>query len=218
MSSNGAKPRLNQRQRTRAALVEAASEAVRRGQTPTIEEAAEAAGVSRATAYRYFGSQQALLLEVSLEKFNVNPDSAELNEGPVEARVDAAIRGLVKMAWDHEPYLRTFLMHSLEQWLRTQKNGGDGYPLRKGRRLLWFERVLAPLQELKPRQKRRLRTALCMLCGVEALIVAKDVCGCTQREAEDASRWAAQAILQAAVRDVSLLQMMATAQRQSAAE
>lgn len=204
MSSNGGKPRLKQRQRTRAALVDAASEAVRKGQTPTIEEAAEAAGVSRATAYRYFGSQQTLLLEVSLEQFNVDPDSKELNEGPVEARVDAAIRAMVHMAWDHETYLRTFLMHSLEHWLRTHKNGTDDYPLRKGRRLPWFERAMAPLQELKPRQKRRLRTALCMLCGVEAMIVAKDICGCTDREAEETSRWAAQAILLAAVREDSV--------------
>lgn len=200
MSSNGAKPRANQRQRTRAALVEAASEAVRKGQTPTVEEAAEAAGVSRATAYRYFGSQQGLLLEVSLEEIAGTPKRS-IPGGSVETRVDAAIRGLVRMAWEHERYLRTFLMLSLEQWLQAGKSGAEGYPVRKGRRLAWFEEALAPLQNLKPRQKRRLRTALCMLCGVEALIVAKDVCGCTELEAEEASRWAAQAILRAAVRD-----------------
>lgn len=217
-SNGGAKPRANQRKRTRAALVQAAGEAMRKGQTPTVEEAAEAAGVSRATAYRYFGSQQALVLEVSLEQFNVDPESAELNEGPVEARVDAAIRGLVKMTWEHETYFRTFLMHALEQWLRTQREGAEGYPVRKGRRLEWLERALAPLPAKMPRQDRRLRIALSMLCGVEAMIVAKDVWGCTEREAEEASRWAAQVLLQAAGQDVSLLQMLAATQRRSGPE
>lgn len=214
MSNSTAKRRSGQRQRTRAALVQAAVEAVRKGQTPTVEEAAEAAGVSRATAYRYFGSQQALLLEVSLEGMNAAPAST-IGEGPVEARLDAAVRGLVGMAWEHEPYLRTFLMLSLERWLQARKSGAEGYPVRKGRRLAWLERALEPLRSLTPRQDRRLRVALSMLCGVEAMIVAKDVCGCTQREAEDASRWAAQVLLQAAERDVSLLQILAATQRGS---
>jgi len=197
--SSTRKPRLNQRRRTRAALVEAATQAVQRGETPTIEDAAEAAGVSRATAYRYFTSQQALLLEASLDAIGTIPDPSLVDEGPVESRVDAAIRSLVRMAYDHEPVLRTFLMLSLEQWLRTHQGRHGEYPVRKGRRVPWLDRALAPLVTLSPRQKRRLRTALSMLCGVEAMIVAKDVCRCTAREAEDTSRWAAQAILRAAL-------------------
>lgn len=195
------KPRLNQRRRTRAALVEAATLAVRRSEVPTIEDVAEAAGVSRATAYRYFTSQQALLLEASLDAIASIPDPRIVDEGPVESRVDAAIRFLVRMAYDHEPVLRTFLMLSMEQWLKTRQKSNVNYPLRTGRRIPWLDRALAPLQALSPRQRRRLRTALSMLCGVEAMVVAKDVCRCTAREAEDSSRWAAQAILRAAVAD-----------------
>ena len=112
-----------------------------------------------------------------------------------------AIRSLVRMAYDHEPVLRTFRMLSLEQWLRTHQKSNDNYPLRKGRRIAWLDRALAPLKSLSPRQRCRLGTALTMLCGVEAMIVAKDVCRCSAREAEDASRWAAQAILRAALTD-----------------
>ncbi|MBD0273630.1 MAG: TetR/AcrR family transcriptional regulator, partial [Acetobacteraceae bacterium] len=43
-------PRANQKERTRAALVAAASELLRRGTPPTVAAAAEAAKVSRATA------------------------------------------------------------------------------------------------------------------------------------------------------------------------
>ena len=171
------------------------------GETPTIKDAAEAAGVSRATAYRNFTSQQALLLEASLDAIGTVPDPSLVDEGPVESRVDAAIRSLVRMAYEHEPVLRTFRMLSLEQWLRTHQKSNDNYPLRKGRRIAWLDRALAPLKSLSPRQRCRLGTALTMLCGVEAMIVAKDVCRCSAREAEDASRWAAQAILRAALTD-----------------
>lgn len=46
--------------RTRAALLDAARELLAEGRTPNVGEAAEAAGVSRATAYRYFPYQRAL--------------------------------------------------------------------------------------------------------------------------------------------------------------
>lgn len=199
--SSTKKPRLNQRRRTRAALVEAAMQAVRRGETPTIESTAAAAGISRATAYRYFTSQQALLLETSLDAISTIPDPSLVDEGPVDSRVDTTIRFFVQMAHSHEPFMRTFLMLSMDHWLHAHKDGKDNRALRKGRRLPWLDRALAPLQSLSPREKRRLRTALSMLCGVEAMVVAKDVCGCTARQAEEASRWAAQAILRAALEE-----------------
>jgi len=133
--------------------VEAATQAVQCGETPTIKDAAEAAGVSRATAYRYFTSQQALLLETSLDAIGTVPDPSLVDEGPVESRVDAAIRSLVRMAYEHEPVLRTFRMLSLEQWLRTHQKSNDNYPLRKGRRIAWLDRALAPLKCLSPRQR-----------------------------------------------------------------
>ena len=46
-----------QKARTRAALVAAARLLLARGVTPTVEQAAEAAVISRTTAYRYFPNQ-----------------------------------------------------------------------------------------------------------------------------------------------------------------
>src|SRR5687767_2273646 len=57
--------RANQKERTREALVGAAKELARRGAAPSVAEAAEQARVSRATAYRYFPTQESLLIEVS---------------------------------------------------------------------------------------------------------------------------------------------------------
>ncbi|MET0826166.1 MAG: TetR family transcriptional regulator, partial [Acidimicrobiales bacterium] len=54
--------RTGQKQRTRDALVTAARGLVADGRTPTVEETAEAAGISRTTAYRYFSNQRSLLV------------------------------------------------------------------------------------------------------------------------------------------------------------
>ena len=53
--------RVRQKQRTREALISAARELVADGATPTVEDAASQAGISRTTAYRYFPNQATLL-------------------------------------------------------------------------------------------------------------------------------------------------------------
>src|SRR4051812_19397778 len=54
--------RVGQKTRTYEALVAATRALLAQGSTPTVEEAAAAAGISRATAYRYFANQRALLV------------------------------------------------------------------------------------------------------------------------------------------------------------
>ena len=54
--------RTRQKERTRNALIAAARNLVAQGVTPTVEEAATAASISRTAAYRYFPNQRALLL------------------------------------------------------------------------------------------------------------------------------------------------------------
>ena len=56
--------RTRQKQRTRDHLIAAARELIKAGDTPRVEEVAEAAGISRPTAYRYFASQAELLAVV----------------------------------------------------------------------------------------------------------------------------------------------------------
>src|SRR4051812_46449790 len=57
--------RERQRRRTKRALLAAADEVFAEGRVPTVAEVAERADVARATAYRYFPTQEALLLESS---------------------------------------------------------------------------------------------------------------------------------------------------------
>jgi hypothetical protein len=66
----------------------------------------------------------------------------------------------------------------------------------------WIERALAPARgKLGKRRFEQLVSALAMVIGWEALIVARDVRGSSQKDAEDVSAWAARALVRAAIDD-----------------
>src|SRR3954449_3414214 len=75
--------RVNQKRRTRSAIVDAARATIDRGDTPTVAQAAAEALVSRTTAYRYFPTQESLLLELTVSVAVKGID--ELLAGPVDA-------------------------------------------------------------------------------------------------------------------------------------
>src|ERR1700694_655771 len=58
--------RHRQKNRTRKALLNAAAELMRQGREPTVADVAEVGEVSRATAYRYFPTQESLLVEMRM--------------------------------------------------------------------------------------------------------------------------------------------------------
>src|SRR5580765_7558891 len=96
MSASG-KPRVRQTQRTRRALVAAADEIFAEGRVPTVADVAERADVARATAYRYFPTQEALLLETTFfgdsEPLRSLPELAEAITDPAERMAEAVRRG-----------------------------------------------------------------------------------------------------------------------------
>ena len=85
--------RPNQRQRTRKDLLVAASNLMKQGRKPTLDEVAEAALVSRATAYRYFPRVEALLLEASLDVATPGPEALFANDESTDpvARAERAL-------------------------------------------------------------------------------------------------------------------------------
>jgi AcrR family transcriptional regulator len=196
-------PRANQKQRTRAAIIAAARELQRQGTAPTIEQAAEHARVSRATAYRYFPTKEALLLELSTIT-DLAPVEALLANLPPDD-VEEGLRLLVDtfdgIALAEEEHYRTFTRVSLDNWLRSRRNGEDAPVVREGRRMRWLETVLAPLDDLSPERKRRLQAALALTLGGEAIITMKDVCRLDDDETLAVLRWAATALLRAALHE-----------------
>ena len=66
--------RVNQKARTRQAIVRAAGALLSRGKRPSLDDIAAEARVSRATAYRYFPGLDALLSEAAVDLLVPDPD------------------------------------------------------------------------------------------------------------------------------------------------
>src|SRR5690349_3305117 len=100
--------RPNQRRRTRKDLLQAAARLMKQGGTPSLEAIAEEAMVSRATAYRYFPSADALLVEASLDIAFPETDAvlgAGAPNDPV-ARLELVESTIDAMITANEPGLR----------------------------------------------------------------------------------------------------------------
>lgn len=194
-------PRANQKERTRAAVVAAATRLLRDGAQPTVAQAAELAKVSRATAYRYFPTQEAMLVEVA----QVNPAAepverwlASLQGGEPVDRLRGLLGTFNSLALTEEIALRTGLRVYLDTWLDSRRRGEAPTVVREGRRTRWLDEALAPVrQRLRPAQWRRLRSALALTLGMEALVVMKDVCHLSDQEALATLEWAALTLLRA---------------------
>lgn len=203
--------RPNQRGRTRRALLEAASGLIAAGQTPTTTEVADAAGVSRRTAYRYFPTQEQLLVESSLERLRPEVEAAiaAVASLPVAdatrpnqpadvtwalARLDATVRVMHRLALEHEPLLRTI-------WrLTADGQSTPGVRPRGSRRIDWLTLSIEPLRErLGSDQFERLVSGLATCVGFDALFVLKDLRGLSPEDAERVTRWMAESLVCASV-------------------
>src|SRR6185369_14549533 len=105
--------RVHQKERTRVALIAAARELVAEGRAPTVEDAAEKAGISRTTAYRYF-KNQAELLAAAHPETQAKSFLPEKPPSDVGARVDAVVRELTRLILETEAQQRTMLRLSLD--------------------------------------------------------------------------------------------------------
>jgi AcrR family transcriptional regulator len=194
--------RANQKERTRAALVEAARTLLRAGTPPTVAEAAEAARVSRATAYRYFPTSESLLLEAGNITPATEPVEALLKNLPSEDPEERLLTLLDRfnpIVLTEEVSLRTALRTYLDTWLENRGRGERAIPVREGRRIRWLDKVLEPVRpELTDAHFRKLRSALALTLSIDALVVMKDVCRIdSDKEALEVLRWAAAALLRA---------------------
>jgi AcrR family transcriptional regulator len=193
--------RTQQKQRTRAALIAAARELVARGVTPTVEEAAVVAGISRTTAYRYFPNQRAIVVAAhpEVEARSLLPDAAPLD---VHARLDAVIDAFTRQNIENELQQRTMLRLSLE----PESNRDEPLLLRQGRAIGWIEDALAPLRgEMPAEALRRLAITIRSAVGIEALVWLTDMAGCSRDDAAHLMRWSAQAMLRAALDDAEMI-------------
>lgn len=189
--------RTSQKARTRTALVAATRELLADGTTPTVEQAADRAGISRTTAYRYFPNQRALLIAVYPE---ISTPSLLDDSAPTDPsqRLELVIERLTHQVVEHEPELRAQLRLSLD----ARPFDPDQLPFRRGRAIGWIKDALAPLREhMTARELHRLALAIRATTGIEALVWLTDVAGLSARDARELMRSSARALLRDTLRN-----------------
>ena len=192
--------------RTRRLMLNTAIDLMQRGETPSVSEAAEAAGVSRATAYRYFPSQTALVQSVVDEALgpilNWSSDSEDAAE-----RVDDLLRSSSDRIVEFESTFKAALKLSLEQWAQDRAGTLGAEPaFKRGHRVELLQKAIQPLRKrLGAAQFSRLAKALSLTYGLEVLIVLKDLWGLDSKEMQSVARWAARSLVQAALLEADAL-------------
>jgi AcrR family transcriptional regulator len=192
--------RENQKERTRTALIDAAAAMAREGRPLTVAEVAETAMVSTATAYRYFPNPQSFWAELAVrwaQDFHIGELLTKAGDVP-EERVDALISYVTDLQFRDEVSWRALVKANLERWFE-QGGSSPEAPVRGKTRIRMTQQALEPLEGvLAPEAHRRLKMALMLVYGVEAMIVTRDACDLEPDEATEVMRWAAQALVRAA--------------------
>jgi AcrR family transcriptional regulator len=192
--------RTNQKRRTRQALLDACTRALDQGRTPTLAEVAEEALVSRATAYRYFPSIEALIEEAFFEQEIPTAEEvfSEQIDDPLERvlRVEQEVNDVL---FAHEVSTHVVVRNIIDAWLA---DAPGNRAVRPGRRLPLLDAALEPLSDALGRARLlRLRNALALTIGTEAVLATRDVCGLDVDEAREVTRWASAALVRQALEE-----------------
>jgi AcrR family transcriptional regulator len=188
------KARPQQTERTRRALIVAADELFEEGQVPTVAAVAERAGVGRATAYRYFPTQEELLLETTFlgdsETLRTLPELAREAQDPAEGVAEAVRRG-AEWTLEREARLRVVLRASLDPSNPTT---------RPARRRAYIESLLEPVaSELSPDTYERLTGALTLLFGIDPIVTLADNSDIPRERIPDVLAWTARGLVESAL-------------------
>jgi AcrR family transcriptional regulator len=173
------------------------------GAFPSVAEVAARAGVSRATAYRYFPTRSKLINAV-----------VEDSLGPVRALASTIpdgrerIRELFAQTFprlkEYEPQLRAALLLSLEHAAQERTGTLAEEPYRRGHRIKILSHAAAPLKpKLGKKRFDRLVRALSVIYGIEAYVVLRDIWGSSDKEIEAIARWIADALVGASLREAA---------------
>ncbi|MEO7206390.1 MAG: hypothetical protein ABI145_06325 [Steroidobacteraceae bacterium] len=188
--------RARQKLRTRQLLLETAASLLAAGKRPTVTDAADAAGVSRRTAYRYFPTAAKLHADAALEKLRpameaaIDASAQGTDVKDLEARLDGVANNMQRLAIENETLLRTMI----HETVLTVPAAVE--PRRGGRRLDWIESAVNPLRkQIGSASYKRLVCALALCTGIEALLVLRDICGLSTDEITHVSQWMCRAMV-----------------------
>ena len=190
--------RASQKQRTRQRVLDAAAHLIRKGESPTVSEAADKAKVSRRTAYRYFRTQQQMLAEAALVISRAEVWERDLPPGR-DQRLEMMVRNLQDFVYRNEAALRLLEQQFLQRPLSGRQRHEDGLPPRTNR-VRFIESALQGVRDqMKPKEFERLVSALVLCVGIEAAVALGLVRGLSPAKATEVCQWAAQKIVDGAL-------------------
>lgn len=190
------------RGRMKRLMLDTAIRLMQQGGSPSVSEVAEAAQVSRATAYRYFPSQAALI-QAAVD----NALGPVLDWKTAEPDAEKRVADLFGFAYQRmqafEATHRAALLLALDQWLRRQAGTlGDEPRVVRGNRRGLLKAAVEPLAgQIGKAEAERVTQALSLLFGIEAIIILKDIWGLSAKEAEGVASWAARALIKTAIEE-----------------
>jgi AcrR family transcriptional regulator len=198
------RPETGPRARTRKLLIETTMQLMQSGRVPSVTDVAEAAEVSRATAYRYFPTQAALVQAAVDEALGpILQWRSDLTEA--EGRIEDLLAFAYPRLDEYEATLRAALLQAMDQWSRRRAGTlGDEAPIVRGHRRDLLASALAPLRgTMNAAEYDRLRQSLSLIFGTEAFVVLKDIWGLDGERARDVALWSAHALVRAAVAETA---------------
>lgn len=196
-------PRSGPRARMLQLLLREAGAMLGNGEMPTVAEVAARAGVSRATAYRYFPSRSKLISAVVEDSLGpVRKLASTIPDGRQRIR-ELFIQTFPRFK-EYEPQLRAALQLSLEHAALGRAGKLMEEPYRRGHRMKILAHAASPLKPmLGQRRFARLVRALSVIYGIEAYVVLRDIWGCSAREIDKIGRWIADALVDASLREAA---------------
>ena len=193
--------RVNQKERTRAAIIEAARELSGSGTEITMSVVAAAARVSEATAYRYFPDLGSLLLEAVASTWPSVQDALAPvadSRDPIQ-RVAFATDFLLREVLNHQGTVRLVMSAAIT------KRGNAA--LRPARRFGLIDHALAPwtdtLADSGASAAAQLRRDLAVVVSAEAFFTLTDLCQLAPEEAITSAVATATTLTRAAVQAVA---------------
>ncbi|RKS77947.1 regulatory TetR family protein [Motilibacter peucedani] len=197
--------------------MDATARLVAQGLTPSVDDVAAAADVSRRTVYSYFPTLDQLLLDATLGALTATTmdavppaddttgDTGDTTAGSGDPRaaaldrVDALMHSLTATADTTLPLGRKIIALTVDAPAPSEDQPRRGY-----RRVEWVERAVAPLRDvLDDEQHARLVAALAVVAGWESMIVLRDVCGLEARREDEVLRWVAASLVRAMLDEVA---------------
>lgn len=213
MSAGKEQGRFRQRAHTRALLVKTASELMQSGEIPTATAVAEAAQVSRRTAYRYFPSQEQLLAEAAIKSARPLVSNTEFPE-ELMARIRLLVGTVQQFVYGNQGALRTIVRLTAKHVLSHNVGDAEGSIPVRSNRVEWIRAALAPARkQLGGKRFERLVSAVSLCVGIESVMVLTNLRGLSQKEVTRVSRWAAETLVAGALQQAERSLRSADAKR-----